>query len=191
MHCLQVCQFPTLGCHVCLNLIFKRLKPEQNGCWLADNICKCIFFNANVLCLDSQYIETPLQWYHMSIIASQITSNLTVCSIVCSDWPQRQTSKFHITGPFVRGIHWSPVDSPHKGLVIWKPFPTLIFYLIHVVTSSWQYPHHPWCEMAALATHCPLAVRQSLEAPAANYHNPLADKLANQCDGYVLPSHLW
>ena len=25
--------------------------------------------------------------------------------------------------PFVRGIHWSPVDSPHKWSVMWKSFP--------------------------------------------------------------------
>ena len=32
------------------------------------------------------------------------------------------------TGPLVRGIHWSPVDSPHKGPIMLK---------IHVVTYIW------------------------------------------------------
>ena len=29
--------------------------------------------------------------------------------------------------PFVRGIHWSPVDSPHKGPVIWALIFSLVF----------------------------------------------------------------
>ena len=28
--------------------IFKTLRPKQNGCYFADNIFKCIFFNENV-----------------------------------------------------------------------------------------------------------------------------------------------
>ena len=31
--------------------------------------------------------------------------------------------KPHITGPFARGIYQLPVDSPHKGPVMWQAFP--------------------------------------------------------------------
>ena len=36
----------------------------------------------------------------------------------------KKISMLHITGPFVREIHWwLVVDSPHKALVMWKAFP--------------------------------------------------------------------
>ena len=52
----------------------------------------------------------------MSAMASQITGISIVCSTVCSDADQRkhQSSTWL---DFVRGIHRSPVDSPHKGPV--------------------------------------------------------------------------
>ena len=58
----------------------------------------------------------------ISAVASQITSFSTVCSAVCSDAHQtkHQSSAFLA---FVRGIHWWPVDSPHKGTVTRKMFP--------------------------------------------------------------------
>ena len=52
---------------------------------------------------------------HISIMASPITSNWTVCSTVCLQ--QQKKSKVPFTGPL------SLVDSPHKGPVIWKVFP--------------------------------------------------------------------
>ena len=35
----------------------------------------------------------------------------------------KKTSKLCISGTFVRGIHWSPLDSPHKGPVMQIVFP--------------------------------------------------------------------
>ena len=40
---------------------------------------------------------------------------------------------FRVTGFFVRGIHWSPVDYPHNGQ--WRG--TLMFSLICVWTNGW------------------------------------------------------
>ena len=40
---------------------------------------------------------------------------------------------FPLYWPFVRGIHWSPVDSPHRGPVIWP----LMFSLIWAWTNGW------------------------------------------------------
>ena len=34
-----------------------------------------------------------------------------------------KTSKLCIIGPFVKGMHRWPVDSPHKGPVMWNEFP--------------------------------------------------------------------
>ena len=58
----------------------------------------------------------------MGAIASQITSLATVFSTVYSDADQ---SKYQSSASLaiVRGIHWSPVNSPHKGPVTRKMFP--------------------------------------------------------------------
>ena len=40
---------------------------------------------------------------------------------------------FRVTGPFVRGIHWSPVNSPHKGQWRWA----LMFSLIYAWINAW------------------------------------------------------
>ena len=58
----------------------------------------------------------------MSAVKSQITGVSIVYSTVCSGVDQRKHQ-----GPaslaFVRGIHRSRVNSPHKGPVTWKMFP--------------------------------------------------------------------
>ena len=54
----------------------------------------------------------------MSAMASQITSLTIVYSTVYSGADQRSASL-----AFVRGIHRSPVNSPHKGPVTRKMFP--------------------------------------------------------------------
>ena len=72
----------------------------------------------------------------MSTMASQITSILTVCLAVCSD-PDQRTHQSSTSLVFVRGIHWWPVNSPHKGPVMWKklPFDDVII-CIQLVSSS-------------------------------------------------------
>ena len=58
----------------------------------------------------------------MGAMASQITSLTIVYSTVCSGPDQRKHQR---SAPlaFVRGIHRSPVTSPHTGLVTRKIFP--------------------------------------------------------------------
>ena len=58
----------------------------------------------------------------MSAIASQITSLMIVYSTVCSDADQRKHQS-SASLAFVRGIHWQPVNSPHKWPVTRKMFP--------------------------------------------------------------------
>ena len=57
----------------------------------------------------------------VSSMASQFTGVLIGCSTVCSCTDQRKHSSASLA--FVRGIHRSPVDSPHKGPVTRKMFP--------------------------------------------------------------------
>ena len=66
----------------------------------------------------------------MGAMASQITSLTIVYSTVYSgaDQSQHQSSA---SLAFVWGIHWGPVNSPHKWPVTRKCF--------HLMTSSWQY----------------------------------------------------
>ena len=54
----------------------------------------------------------------MSAMASQITGVTIVYPTVCSGENQSSASL-----AFVRGIHRWPVNSPHKGPVMWKRFP--------------------------------------------------------------------
>ena len=69
---------------------------------------------------------TLLVWWHnsdviMIAIAFQITSVSVVSSTVCSGVDQNHQGSVSLA--FVRGIHQSPVDSPHKGPVTRKAFP--------------------------------------------------------------------
>ena len=58
----------------------------------------------------------------MSAMASQITSLIIVCSTVYSGADQRKHQS-SASLAFVRGIHRSPVNSPHKRPVTRKTFP--------------------------------------------------------------------
>ena len=66
----------------------------------------------------------------MSMIASQIISILIIFSTICSGADQRKHQS-SVSLAFVRGIQWSPVDSPHKGPVTRKVFP-----FDHVIMKS-------------------------------------------------------
>ena len=61
----------------------------------------------------------------MSAVASQITSVSIVCSTVGSGTNQRKHQS-SVSLAFVRGIHWWPVNSAHKGPVTRKMFPFLM-----------------------------------------------------------------
>ena len=58
----------------------------------------------------------------MGTMTSQITSLTIVYSTVYSGWDQRKHQS-SASLAFVRGIHWWPVNSPHKGPVTRKMFP--------------------------------------------------------------------
>ena len=58
----------------------------------------------------------------MGTMAFQITSLMVVYSIVCSGADQRKHQS-STSQAFVLGIHWWPVNCPHKWPVTWKMFP--------------------------------------------------------------------
>ena len=71
----------------------------------------------------------------MSATASQITGVSFVCSMVCSgaDHRKYQSSKSLV---FVRWIHPSPIDSPHKG-------PVKLFTFYDVIMIYWFIHYEP------------------------------------------------
>ena len=74
----------------------------------------------------------------MGTIASQITSLTIVYSTVYSDADQRKYQS-SASLAFVRGIHWRPVNSPHKWLVTRKmflPFDDVIMDISD--TTTWK-----------------------------------------------------
>ena len=80
----------------------------------------------------------------MDAMASQITSLTIVYSIVYSDADQRKHQS-SASLAFVRGIHWGPMNSPHKWPVTQKMFPfddviieTTIIHNI-LVKDNWLY----------------------------------------------------
>ena len=63
----------------------------------------------------------PKLWHNMSIVF-QISGSMAVCSAAYSDEKHRNTQGSRYWR-FVRAIHCSPVDSPHKGPVMRKACP--------------------------------------------------------------------
>ena len=95
-----------------------------------------------VVRLSYLYNWNPFTWHYsdviMGTIESQITSLTIVYSIVYSDADQRKHQS-SASLAFVRGIHWGPVNSPHKRPVMRKmfPFDDVImengFYILYVL----------------------------------------------------------
>ena len=56
-------------------------------------------------------LSRPL-WRHRN--GKVMTSTISTCAVIMT-WKH-----FMHQWPFVRGFHWSPVESPHKGLVMWS-----------------------------------------------------------------------
>ena len=67
----------------------------------------------------------------MSAVVSQVNSLMIVYSTVYSGVDEKIQSSASLV--FVRGIHWWPVNSPHKGPVTWKniPFDDGIMYQLN------------------------------------------------------------
>ena len=58
----------------------------------------------------------------MTVMGSQITSQSSLCLIICSNWQQRNIRGLCYC-PFVREIHRWAADSLHKGTVSQKMYP--------------------------------------------------------------------
>ena len=90
----------------------------------------------------------------MGAVASQITSLTIVYSIVYSDADQRKHQS-SASLAFVQGIHWGPVNSPHKWPVARKmfPFDDAIMKPAETMATSWDREH---VNKLRTLTHWPL-----------------------------------
>ena len=91
---------------------------SENHFWQNDWHCRCFEYEYY-----SDVIMTPM--------ASQVTVALFDNSTVCSGADQRKHQS-SVSLAFVRGIHWWPVNSPHKGPVTRKIFDDVI------IISPWS-----------------------------------------------------
>ena len=109
-----------------------------------------------------------LQWRHNGAAVSQITSFTIVYSIVYSGADQRRHQSF-ASLDFVLGIHWWPLNSPHKWPVTRKIFP---FDDVIMITSGVKYylPMDPICHEGLWAKW---RAMQGLEYNASSQFNVL------------------
>ena len=117
-------------------------------------ICWCTFLTArqdrhfNALLLSSVTLTDHASHYNgvlMGAMASQITSLTIVYSSVYSGADQRK-HKSSASLTFVRGIHWWPVNSPHKGpvtrkmlpLIWWRQHESSFFRRLHLIKIAME-----------------------------------------------------
>ena len=104
-----------------------------------------IFETATEICMDGMYCRLwkciHSVWclcyqYCLVLVLSVLSWNLVIFS-QCRGWITSNIPTylyyFPRCWPFVRGIHWSPVDSPNKGQ--WRR--ALMFSLIYAWTNGW------------------------------------------------------
>ena len=106
----------------------------------------------------------------MSMMASQITSVSIVCLSICSGADQRKHQSF-VALALVRGIHWWPEDSPHKGPLTRKMFP-----FDHPIMCG---RHPKQCKISQLAYKI-----HHLSWPTAPLYTPICVKSSDFCWWY-------
>ena len=153
-------------------------------CWFVllmsqSKVFSLITMNPNIRCV---YIPAcTWQWSHVSIQAYQIIDRSTVCSTDCPANDKKDIKAPWHYWPFLRGIHQSLVDSPHKGPVIRKAFPchNVLMYLdIFLPRSSKGCPP----EIICLHLNC---------SPQTGTINTLCGELEETLFPPVLPRGCW
>ena len=89
----------------------------------------------------------------MSAVTSQITVISTVCLNVYSGAHQRK-HRSSSSLAFGRGIHWWPVDSPHKGPATRKMFPSddVIMWCYQGYDTTFEFMQQ-WCSRGSRGSH--------------------------------------
>ena len=118
--------------------VLTHLPLDKMAAILADDIFKCIFLNET----DRIQIQISLKLVPKSPIDNKRAS-----------WWRHQMETFPRYWPFVRGIHRSPVNSPHKGQ--WHG--ALMFYLICARINGWV-NNHKACDLRCHRAHYDVTV---------------------------------
>ena len=88
------------------------------------NVCSLVAHRTDSI--SSRHVYAKNQTHYSDVIMRSMPTQITCVSIVwstvCSGADQRKHQSAASLA-FARGIHRSPVDSPHKGPVTWKMLP--------------------------------------------------------------------
>ena len=106
---------------------FNQTNTKQNivllGCTVVHVTMwsKCTYLWFTLLQLSDQFHYSNVRWVSWHFTSHDWQLDCLLNSLISLI---KKRSKIHFTTPFVRGIYWSLVDSPHKGPAI------------HIMTSS-------------------------------------------------------
>ena len=104
------------------------------SCWHFATKCLCIQLKNQLKTYQLNHNTCSLEFQKL---LNNSFNNISVDEVNALKWPlasphKGKTKTVH-HWPFVRGIHWSPVDSPHKGPVMYS----FGVYFVVTQTSSW------------------------------------------------------
>ena len=126
----------------CIHLFFMmQLSKLQNEIW-----CR----SYRNITLKHIYLP-PMTWEHYSTVIMKATvSQITGLTIVYSGADQRKHQR-SASVPFVRGIHWWSVNSPHKGSVTRKMFPFDDVIMSCAISTGYVSVYSIFCSAIVLA----------------------------------------
>ena len=102
-------------------------------------------------------LHRPINYYHYILKEEDtVTYILAWCGIYTTHDDVIKWKRFRRYWPFVRGIHRSPVNSPHKGQ--WRG--ALVFSLICARINGWVNNHEAG-DLRRHPTHCDVIIMQT------------------------------
>ena len=92
-----------------------------------------VFLKYILVYIHHQQLYTDWDIINVSYAINSTVNMICNTSFIFILWWRHQMETFSALLAFVKGIHWSPMDSPHKGQ--WRR--TLMFSLICAWTNAW------------------------------------------------------
>ena len=139
--------------NVCNNLQTVTAWYDRYTYW---KLCSCDTQWLSTCCHRIIVNITQLQWRHTE--RNAVSNHRLSCCLFSRLFrlTSNKTSKSPLHWPFVRGIHRSSVESPHKGAVTPKPFPfdgAIIRWKRYIVGTTNQYIKVWWLTHASSLSH--------------------------------------
>ena len=161
---------------------FSIIQGIYNISWCKINckISSIRFFKVRIIIRKMHYKDVT-----MGMMASQIPSLTIVYSTIYSG-PDQRKHQSSTSLAFVRGIHWSPVNSPHKGPVTWKMYP----FEDVIMGSDSHYALHDVVNPVGITNKCHIGT--SSQAPSVlNTLRPRQDGCHFRQDGRHFPDNIF